>query len=82
MQLFPKLFISFLSGKLGLSEEKTTLGEPSDQTSNVTVVDHGASGQVVYDNEEGGVAYSYTFYHAMMMLACLYLMMTITNWYR
>lgn len=68
-------------GRLG--GDRANLGEPSDQTPNVTVVDDGGSnGQTVYDDEDDGVTYSYTFYHVMMMLASLYLMMTITNWYK
>ena len=35
-----------------------------------------ARGQEVYDNEEEGVAYSYTFFHIMLMLASFYIMMT------
>jgi len=36
----------------------------------------------VVDDEEGAVAYSYSFFHFMMVLATLYIMMTITNWYK
>ncbi|NWT75664.1 SERC2 protein, partial [Prunella himalayana] len=35
-----------------------------------------------YDNEQDGVSYSYTFFHLCLLLAALYIMMTLTNWYR
>ena len=36
----------------------------------------------VYDNEEEGVAYSYSFFHFMFTLGTLYLMLVLTDWYR
>lgn len=38
--------------------------------------------RVVTDNEDDGVEYSYSFFHVMLCLGCLYSMMTVTNWYR
>ncbi|KAM8795984.1 serine incorporator 2 [Eudromia elegans] len=35
-----------------------------------------------YDNEQDGVSYNYTFFHVCLLLASLYIMMTLTNWYR
>ncbi|XP_060114611.1 serine incorporator 2 [Heteronotia binoei] len=35
-----------------------------------------------YDNEEDGVSYNYSFFHICLLLASLYIMMTLTNWYR
>jgi hypothetical protein len=64
-------------GKLTL-QESTHLSEskPSD------IGDGEAGRQTVWDNEEEGVAYSYSFFHFMFVLASLYIMMTLTHWYK
>ncbi|XP_028050925.1 probable serine incorporator isoform X6 [Monomorium pharaonis] len=59
---------------------------------NVLVQDNGAEGRnadaedgneaKVWDNEEEKVAYNWSFFHLMFALATLYVMMTLTNWYK
>ncbi|KAF5307730.1 hypothetical protein FQR65_LT06601 [Abscondita terminalis] len=45
--------------------------------------DGGESGdKKVWDNEEETVAYNWSFFHVMFALATLYVMMTLTNWYK
>ena len=39
-------------------------------------------GQIVWDNEVDGVAYSYSMFHFLMVLATFFVMMSITNWFK
>lgn len=55
--------------------EDTTL---ADQGNGPEKAEHG---QTVWDNEDEGVAYSYSMFHFMMMLATLYVMVSLTQWY-
>ncbi|XP_054836164.1 serine incorporator 3 [Eublepharis macularius] len=64
--------------KLTLSASDTVILD--DAAGTASDVEDGEIRRVT-DNEKDGVQYSYAFFHFMLFLASLYIMMTLTNWY-
>ncbi|MGH0172266.1 UNVERIFIED_CONTAM: hypothetical protein FKN15_065711 [Acipenser sinensis] len=65
--------------KLTLTSDESTLIE--EGVSRSDSFDEGDDVNRAVDNEKDGVTYSYSFFHFMLFLASLYIMMTLTNWY-
>ena len=61
---------------------KTLLLECKDHAANETSEKSTDSGALIWDDEIEGIEYSYPFFHLTFSLASLYLIMSITNWYR
>uniref|UniRef100_A0A8C9WFX0 Serine incorporator 1 n=1 Tax=Scleropages formosus TaxID=113540 RepID=A0A8C9WFX0_SCLFO len=65
--------------KLTLTNDESALIE--DGPSHPENFEEGDGVSRAIDNERDGVTYSYSFFHFMLFLASLYIMMTLTNWY-
>lgn len=77
--LYSSLRTASKSRKFSMAD-KVLVADQDDVRSN----DGGESGGIrsgPMDNEEDGVVYSWSFFHSMFILATLYIMMTLTNWY-
>ncbi|XP_066558795.1 serine incorporator 1 isoform X1 [Amia ocellicauda] len=66
--------------KLTLSSHDSAILDDSSPGSPGDMED-GDGPRRVEDNEKDSVQYSYSFFHFMLCLASLYIMMTLTNWY-
>ncbi|XP_041418277.1 serine incorporator 1 like L homeolog isoform X1 [Xenopus laevis] len=65
--------------KLTLTSDESTLIEDGGRSE--VSMDDSDNAHRALDNERDGVTYSYSFFHFMLFLASLYIMMTLTNWY-
>ncbi|XP_049890591.1 serine incorporator 2 [Epinephelus moara] len=78
--LFCTLYASIRSSNNTQVNKLMQTEEGQGLTADMVVEEDGVRRAV--DNEEDGVTYSYSFFHFSLFLASLYIMMTLTNWYK
>ncbi|XP_033492156.1 serine incorporator 2 [Epinephelus lanceolatus] len=78
--LFCTLYASIRSSNNTQVNKLMQTEEGQGLTADMVVEEDGVRRAV--DNEEDGVTYSYSFFHFSLLLASLYIMMTLTNWYK
>ncbi|KMQ93022.1 putative serine incorporator-like isoform 1 protein [Lasius niger] len=82
--LYSSLRTASKSSKITMSENVLVQDNGADYTTVEGRNPDAESGNdaKVWDNEEEKVAYNWSFFHLMFALATLYVMMTLTNWYK
>lgn len=81
--LYSSLRTASKSSKITMSENVLVQDNGADYTTLEGRNPDAEGGDVkVWDNEEEKVAYNWSFFHLMFALATLYVMMTLTNWYK